>query len=368
MDYPVFFIAGFTVINIRVSQKKLVTVPAVVGKLYLEEHNKLETIGFKIKLNNSYSIDYPNGYIIAQSLSPGVLAKFGQKIELLVNVSIAIIEMPNLVGTNQENIPQLLQNIRVGKRLFNLPLSTVTKVTSEYPIGEVIAQFPPAKTTVRPDTPVSILVSAGDKEEEEEVPNKASLDLQGVNIEIAKRYAYHINSPLKIETIEVSDIKQNAIVIEAKIIDPLKHWSLKENTVLLVTVGQFTDESIVQSNKEFYPYQFIWLSNDDLNIDDGLYTIGTTQNTSTLYDPYSLVYFTEGASIPFFLVPEQTLYFWENKIKIYHNINNNKTTESTDTKEVNLLLKETDESSEKKTDEFIVPKPNESFTFKSTSI
>ena len=46
MGLSIFFIAGFTIINIRVSQKEMITVPALVGKLYIEEHNKIENLGF----------------------------------------------------------------------------------------------------------------------------------------------------------------------------------------------------------------------------------------------------------------------------------------------------------------------------------
>ena len=327
---------------------------------------------FKIKINAEYSLDYPTGYIIAQSLSPGDVVNFGQKLQLLVNTSIAIIEMPNLIGINENSVPRLLQDIRVGKRLFNLPLATITKVTSERPAGEVLAQFPPAKTPVQPDTPVSILVSKGDTDKD---TDESPLNLNGLNIEIIKRYAYYKNIPLTIETKNVDDIKSNAVVIKSKFINTPKEWEIKDQQILSVTVGRFQDKSLDKIVEMNYPYHFVWLNDDNLNIDEGLYTIGNIfterkkeikKENSIKYIPYGLIYFKEDVTIPVFLAPNETIYFWENKVKI-HNKNLILTLDENNIDEENLLLKE-DIQEEKEETKIVIPSPDDEITLKSFTL
>ena len=60
----IFFISAFTIITLQVSVKDRVEVPMLVGKLYLEEHNRLQRLGIKIEIEKNHSLDYPYYMII----------------------------------------------------------------------------------------------------------------------------------------------------------------------------------------------------------------------------------------------------------------------------------------------------------------
>ena len=73
----------------------------LVGKLYLEEHNRLQQLGIKIEIEN-HSLDYPYGFILGQSVPPGMMLAQGAGIKLTVNFSKTVVTVPQLVGFKLE--------------------------------------------------------------------------------------------------------------------------------------------------------------------------------------------------------------------------------------------------------------------------
>ncbi len=156
----IFFVSGFTIFKVLFADTERTVVPDVVGRLFLGEHNKLRE-DFKVDLKPAYLVQYPYGYILAQNLTPGKSVDKNTKLELLINFSDAIVQVPKLVGFSEDLVDGSISSLPVGGRIFSLRKGVITRVYSAQPKREVLAQFPPAGTPVIPNTPVSLLISDG---------------------------------------------------------------------------------------------------------------------------------------------------------------------------------------------------------------
>ncbi len=294
-----FFIVAFVIVTLRISHKGEVSVPSLVGKTYLEVHNGLQESGFEIKLKNTYSTNYPYGYIVSQSLSPGKIVKIGQKVTLLVNQSKNIIKTPTLVGTLESIAPKILGNVHSGERRFKLISGVVTHVSSDRPKGLILAQYPLPKTPVPPEYPVSYLVSLGnhtessardskkapnnevngakslnrqqkkkDRLEIKRMMNELDLHKKVLNIEIVKAMSYHMKIPLEIDKTSVERPEQDGLVLEYSLLGDRRNG---QQIIWKVNVGYY-DKKNSKEEKD-YPFQFIWVSPQELGINQGVYTV-----------------------------------------------------------------------------------------------
>ena len=336
-----FFITAFLIVTLRVSYKGEIQVPSLIGKTYLEEHNYLQKNGFEIILKSIHSTNYPYGYIISQSLSPGKIVKIGQKIILLVNQSKNIVKTPFLIGSLDSLAPKILSNAHSDKRRFKLIPGIVSYIPSDQPKGEILAQYPLAETPVPPEYPVSYLVSAGTLEEtsdkkvthleqknnlnqkaEEAIANASSKG-EGLNIEIVKSMAYHLKVPLEIYETSVNDPEQDSFVIQSQLSSKIK-TNIKP--IWEVKVGRY--KNLHLQEEIGYPFQFIWINTADLDIDQGIYTIAQEQGAKNTklaqiknnYAP-SLFYLSlkKDQSLPFFKTFNDQFFIWDG----YYNTSNN---------------------------------------------
>ncbi len=256
LGLSLFFIAGFIIITMRVSVKQDVTVPAVVGKLFLEEYNRLSDLGIKVNLERYYSTEYPLGFIMAQSLPAGKVVKEGAKLTLLVNQSESVVAVPLLVGISEDLVDGIIGNIPVGGRTFKLQRGTVTRVTSEKPKGEVLEQHPPAGTMVTPNAPVSILVSAGPppKGQAAKVPV-----MNSVPVRIAARAAYELKLPLVLNEVAMTDLpEEDGLVTVTAIPDEL---------LAKITRYRFPKKRNPALAENELPFRFIWLAPEKVAAD-----------------------------------------------------------------------------------------------------
>ena len=351
----IFFTVAFVIVALRISFKQEIKVPALVGKMYLDEHNWLQESGFQVKLEKVHSVNYPYGYVISQSLSPKQVVKYGQKLVLLVNQSKNIVKTPRIVGSLEALVPKVLSNVHSGKRRFKLNIGVITKVPSHRPKGEVLAQFPLPGTPVRPEYPVSFLVSLGDKDRKHAYLNTNdpfNLNRQEArNIEIVKSIAYHLKTPLDIEPVETQNIQEDGVVLES--IFPKswpKNWShdkkkndhSRENLVWKVKVGKYQDKGVQdQSNDENeFPFRFVWLTPDEIGVNEGFYTVSQindlTKNNvkkDIEHSQFSYLKFKKDRSLPVFKRFREKFFFWENHYFFYHDLSASQF-ESSDTKDL----------------------------------
>ncbi len=267
----IFFIVGFIIISVRVSIKNKVEIPSVTGKLYLDVHNNLTDLGLKIEIKNEHTTEYPYGFILFQSLSPGKIVKEGSRITLVVNQSQNIVKVPRLVEMKEDLVQNILNNIHIGSRNFRLIIGTVTRIPSDRAKGEILAQFPEAGTPVVPDSPVSLLVSLGAEEQKSAFKFP---DMENIPIGLAKEMAFHLKIPITIKVKAVNDESKHARIIRSEIKNPPQKWiETATKTSWNVTTAFFPYEY----KSEDGPFKHILVNPDDHNIEPGKYTLAVVR-------------------------------------------------------------------------------------------
>lgn len=275
-----FFISGFIVIKSSISDKKEFNLPQLVGKLYLDAHNSLSS--FNVVIKKAHFLEYPFGYILSQNPPAGAKVKEGSEVTLVVNQSDTILKTPDLRGISIDLVEKNLV-IPIENREYKLRKGTVTYVVSDkHKEEEVLAQFPPPNTPVRPEYPIALLVSAkandeaNNKENNEEESKKkdkktANLNLDGIHVEIAKKAAFIIQKPLAIKPVEVNNADQDGIIISSET------NQVDSKDIISVNVGRLPSKL-----SEDLPYRLIWLDGDDFPKGDLTFSImKTTGNLGT---------------------------------------------------------------------------------------
>jgi hypothetical protein len=260
--FTLFFLAGLIIITVNVRTREKVSIPLLVGKLYLEEHNNLISSGLRIELQKTNLVEYPYGYILAQSIAPGEIVSEGSRLILLTNDSKSVVPVPNVVGSSESIAQKILANIPVGKTSFSLSIGTITRIPNNKPAGEVIAQFPPEASAVIPETPVSILVSEG--------PDKLKTgylfpDVKNVHVEIIKKMSYDNHIPFKIVTVKTYDYNKNGLVEDVDFGTAgafvINKGDSGEMPVYTVHVKKYADQG-----EKIYRNELIWVGVDDFKL------------------------------------------------------------------------------------------------------
>lgn len=254
LGLSIFFFAAILILSMRLKADSRVEVPQLTGKSYLDEHNLLQSRGFKVELSAERSLLYPYGFILAQSLPAGEIVNKGAKLNLTVNQSQTIIKTPELVGMKINLAREALQNIHYGPYTFSLRMGVVTPMFSSKPEGEVLAQFPPSGTPLTPDMPVHLLVASSKKEQE-----LSAL----THIEILKKMAYLQNKTLEVQ-------KQESDVAETW--DRVASLQTKDESWIATVLKAKTDEKTAADTK-YNMFRVRWLNPIDLGLIRGVYTV-----------------------------------------------------------------------------------------------
>jgi serine/threonine-protein kinase len=130
-------------------------VPAVKGLAAQEARERLAAAGFEVGVRYQEGSEEGNGKVLEQSVAGGKRAKEGSKILLTVGEGPGDVETPNLVGLTYPEAENELE--RAG-----LLLGGVKEAPSEtVPAGVILAQDPPAGTTLDPESYVHLTTSVG---------------------------------------------------------------------------------------------------------------------------------------------------------------------------------------------------------------
>jgi len=305
IGFTLFFIISFIIINIRVSSKARVRVPDMVGHLYLDEHNFLVSSGLAVKLDKAELIEYPYGYILSQNYAPGKDIKQGTTITLLVNFSKNIVPVPQIVGVSIELVDHILEQIPVGSKTFSLKKGVVSNIPSDHPVGEVLAQFPPAGVTVFPEYPVSILVSDGPEKRASVFPLP---EMKNMHIDIVKKIAYELKIPLKIVSKLTENYKENGRVISISYKGNRFNPFLDHSTEVW-DVFVYKYKRVDDTNR--YPNALVWLKSPP-KIAGSVWTVAT-RNSQNNFSEISYLYIEK--EIPVFVNQEKEIVFWQGYIE-----------------------------------------------------
>jgi serine/threonine-protein kinase len=130
-------------------------VPAVKGLAAQEARERLTEAGFEVGVRYREGPKEGNGEVLQQSVAGGKRAKEGSKILLTVGEGPQTAKAPDLVGLTYSEAENELE--RAG-----FLLGGVEEAPSEtVPAGVILAQDPPAGTTLDPESYVRLTTSVG---------------------------------------------------------------------------------------------------------------------------------------------------------------------------------------------------------------
>lgn len=150
-------VAKNTTITLSISSgPENATVPNVVGYDQVEASSVLESAGFKVTVNQSYSDTVESGKVISQSPVGTTSTTPGATVTITVSLGKETKEVtvPNLVGYTQENAIRELEALGLKYQIRTENSSGVTK-------GQVTGQSPSMGEKVDEGTTVTLYVSAG---------------------------------------------------------------------------------------------------------------------------------------------------------------------------------------------------------------
>lgn len=308
----IFFISAFTIITLQVSVKERVQIPALVGKLYLEEHNRLQKLGIKVEIEKNSSLDYPYGYILGQSVPPGLMLAQGSGIRLVVNFSKAIVQVPELVGLKLRIAQKMLSRIPAGGQTYSLKLGKVTKVESSSPAGEVLAQYPPANTPVIPDQVVELLVSSG-KSKAQRLNAFSKIG----NVDLFLRAAYEHQIPVSASSQSGPENLRDRLARDSSRAIASNRRTTRSKAAISASFNEAASDDDVES--ELRPYRYRWQSYQSLGLEPAEVTMvrlkrGSkyTQSKKLEYqDIDAFAYLSQASQVPILARPGTEYLFFE---------------------------------------------------------
>lgn len=161
---PVIFFAIFVlslplIINVGIwiygSTTPEVTVPNILGYSTSEAMSILKNAGLSGDITTVSFSRGVSGIIISQEPKGGKRVKKGREIKLSVSASEPLILVPNLIGRSSQEAESIIINSGLSKGIV------YGQNSGENP-GIVINQNPAPQDRVPPGTPVSILISTGE--------------------------------------------------------------------------------------------------------------------------------------------------------------------------------------------------------------
>ena len=140
------------------------TVPSTAGQAEEEATRQLEAAGFRVSVERVNSESVEAGQVIHSEPGGGSTATKGSTVVLFVSRGPKLTKVPVLVGAQREVAVQRLRSRGLE--------ASISEEESSSPKGQVIRQSPDAGTQVEPGAAVAIVVSSGEKEEEQaKAPN-----------------------------------------------------------------------------------------------------------------------------------------------------------------------------------------------------
>lgn len=173
----IFFIIFFlsTILSFRIILKgEMVTLPNLIGKTLEEASSELTRRKLAVvQTGAQFDTSWERGKIISQDPSSGSKLKINKVVKVILSAGTEKVIVPRLIGRNFQNSSQILKEAGLRR-------GEVSQVhTTEYAAGKIISQYPRAAGEVGGNSPISLLISQGEKEEKYLMP-----DLIGKKAEI----------------------------------------------------------------------------------------------------------------------------------------------------------------------------------------
>ncbi len=192
--------------------EKEIKLPDVVGKRFIDVHNKLIRSGIKPVLKFKEVFEMDDGIILSQHPGYGSIVTENSNLKLVISRSKINIETPNLVGIELPVAINKLKNLHSHGKAISISSGIISYIPSEKNADNiVIGQNPKAGEMITPDRKINLLVSTGNLRSDNRMP-----DLRGQSIDLCYDLLLSKNVRIEEEIVETSNIKKSGIIISQK--------------------------------------------------------------------------------------------------------------------------------------------------------
>ena len=134
------------------------TTPGVLGLTQSTAQDRLEAAGLEAEFGDeAYSETVPAGRVVSTDPEPGSKVLDGGTVAVTISLGKERYDVPKLKGKTEDAAQDALLATKLGYG------RSVEKWSDSVPAGRVISSEPKAGTTLRPDSPVDLVVSKGPK-------------------------------------------------------------------------------------------------------------------------------------------------------------------------------------------------------------
>ena len=223
---------------------KKVEVPDVVGKHKDEAKKILEDAGFKMTITEYDSKSKEAaGTVIEMYPEAGMEKEEGSEVRVVVagedekeepsnSGSSSEDKMPNLKGMTEEEAKAALKELGITS------VNVKTEYSNETPEGQVISQTPSAKSSITSSTKVTLVISNGKKEEEEEIKVPSVI---GLKRDSAKDILERRGFVVKIVTKPVGNSNDDGYVVDCSRNDG---ETVKKGSSITITIGKYEGKTV----------------------------------------------------------------------------------------------------------------------------
>ena len=136
------------------SGEVLFAVPNVVGSDRATAESALKSAGFKVEVADQYSDTVEKDKVISQSETAGTNIKKNSTVLIVVSKGMQTVTVPNVVGKDSGSAQKAMTDAGLSVNIQEQASDTVAA-------GKVISQSTAAGSSVKPGTPVTLIVSTG---------------------------------------------------------------------------------------------------------------------------------------------------------------------------------------------------------------
>ncbi len=204
----IFLFFSTAVLMFLTKPSKEVRVPDVEGKKFIDVYNSIMRRGIRpeLKFRDVYDID--NGIVLRQYPEKDRIVAEGSVLRLVVSRSGLFVDVPNCIGFDLPRAVNKLKNLHYHERSISLSLGVVSYIPSSKSAANiVIDQSPRYGEKVNPDRKINFLVSMGDMEADNTMP-----DLTGQSINLCYDLLAAKGLAIQEEIVNTGEMKMSGIV------------------------------------------------------------------------------------------------------------------------------------------------------------